>query len=272
MTCFISGHRVANVSCIKVAGSAYKVDIPGRRIYLYPGLDYGYVNGFFAKLCQVISVFLYGFPCIEALNFLLDTDEIVFDPSTVTRLSRQPLRSDPYEDLHVYVSPSTISPEAGEGLFAKENIEKGQLVCLFNGIRRTKEGRAAKAISCYNEDWSDYRLFLGKLNFSWGRRYSTDQKMHFSDHSTDLDIPTEFVSIDKYKATLGHKACHTFGQAKNSRFDNLWHPRFGLIMSIVALRPIKQHEEILVNYNYDLKLAPEWYRSLWFQYKKDEET
>lgn len=163
MTCFISGHRVQNLSCTKVAGSAFDVKIPGRRIYLYPGLYYGYVNGLFAKVCQVISVFLYGFPCIEASEKLA-TDEIVFDPSTVTRLSRQPLRSDPYEDIHVYVSPSTISPQAGEGLFAKENIEKGQLVCLFNGIRRTKEGRAAKAISWHNEDWSDYRLFLGKFN------------------------------------------------------------------------------------------------------------
>lgn len=42
--------------------------------------------------------------------------------------------------------------------------------------------------------------------------------------------------------------------------------RFGQIMSIVALRDIKVDEEILVNYNYDVKLAPEWYRSLWKQH------
>ena len=42
--------------------------------------------------------------------------------------------------------------------------------------------------------------------------------------------------------------------------------RFGQIMSIVALRDIRVDEEILVNYNYDVKLAPEWYRSLWMQH------
>ena len=39
-------------------------------------------------------------------------------------------------------------------------------------------------------------------------------------------------------------------------------------MSIVALRDIRADEEILVNYNYDVKLAPEWYRSLWMQHIK----
>ena len=34
-------------------------------------------------------------------------------------------------------------------------------------------------------------------------------------------------------------------------------------MSIVALRDIGKDEEILVNYNYDLKLAPAWYQLLW---------
>ena len=33
--------------------------------------------------------------------------------------------------------------------------------------------------------------------------------------------------------TLGHKAFHSFG-AKNAKFEQLYHPRFGLIMSIVA--------------------------------------
>ena len=65
--------------------------------------------------------------------------------------------------MHVYVSESRISPEAGEGLFALQGLKKGQLVCLFNGIRRTKEGRGAKAIGCHNEEWSDYRLFLGAV-------------------------------------------------------------------------------------------------------------
>ena len=88
--------------------------------------------------------------------------------------------------------------------------------------------------------------------------------MPFADRYTDLDIPDEFVSIDNYKATLGHKACHSFELAcKNSKFECIWHPRFGHIMSIVALRNIEQDDEILVNYNYDIRIAPDWYKKLW---------
>ena len=59
------------------------------------------------------------------------------------------------------MAPSTISPLAGEGLFARKTIKKGQLISLFNGIRWRKGGRRPKAIQAGSEDWSDYRLTLG---------------------------------------------------------------------------------------------------------------
>ena len=46
----------------------------------------------------------------------------------------------------------------------------------------------------------------------------------------------------------------------------LWHPRFGLVMSIVAAEPIPAGQEILVNYNYAVVFAPPWYKDLWFSY------
>ena len=75
--------------------------------------------------------------------------------------SKCPLQENAYEKIHVYVAPSTISPLAGEGLFARKTFKKGQLICLFNGIRWRKEGRRPKAIQAGSEDWSDYRLTLG---------------------------------------------------------------------------------------------------------------
>ena len=89
-----------------------------------------------------------------------DGDVLEFDPSTPVRISRQPLKEDPYEQIHVYVATSAISPLAGEGLFAKRALTKGHLICLFNGIRRMKKGRT-KAIGAGHEEWSDYRLTLG---------------------------------------------------------------------------------------------------------------
>ena len=79
----------------------------------------------------------------------------------VVYCSKCPLQENAYEKIHVYVAPSTISPFAGEGLFARKTIKKGQLISLFNGIRWRKGGRRPKAIQAGSEDWSDYRLTLG---------------------------------------------------------------------------------------------------------------
>ena len=89
-------------------------------------------------------------------------DPIYYDPSSTYQISQNPLRSDPFEDIHVVVSTSKIGDEAGEGLFSRTFIKKDQLVCLFNGIRRIKKGRVTR-ISANDEDWSDYRIVLGKF-------------------------------------------------------------------------------------------------------------
>ena len=76
--------------------------------------------------------------------------------------SRNPLLRDPYEDETVTVGDSQI-PLAGEGLFARRKILRGELICMFNGLKIDKPGRTCKAIVAGSEDWSDYRLTLGML-------------------------------------------------------------------------------------------------------------
>ena len=49
----------------------------------------------------------------------------------------------------------------------------------------------------------------------------------------------------------------------------LWHPRFGLIMSVRAITDIERGEEILVSYNYNIGQAPDWYRHAWFSHLRD---
>ena len=77
--------------------------------------------------------------------------------------SRTPLIEEPYEQETVYVSPSSLGEAAGEGLYARKYIRKGQLICLFNGVRCNKPGHHTR-ISADDEDWSDYRLTLGMNN------------------------------------------------------------------------------------------------------------
>ena len=50
------------------------------------------------------------------------------------------------------------------------------------------------------------------------------------------------------------------------RFSRIDHPRFGLIICVMAKRDLSAGEEILVNYNMDMALAPEWYKVK--EYKK----
>ena len=60
----------------------------------------------------------------------------------------------------MYVAASKLGEAAGEGLYAKKHIRKGQLVCLFNGVRWNKTGHHTR-ICANDDDWSDYRLTLG---------------------------------------------------------------------------------------------------------------
>ena len=68
--------------------------------------------------------------------------------------------ADPYDAKNVYVKESGV-PFAGEGLYARRYLKAGDLVCLFNGVRCHKEGRAI-IIKADSDEWSDYRLTLSK--------------------------------------------------------------------------------------------------------------
>lgn len=169
--------------------------------------------------------------------------EIMYDPSTFMRISRDPLVTDEYEDETVYVKQSTTEG-AGEGLFARRRILGGELVSLFSGSKIIKDSNR-KSIKYGDEDWSDFRLTLDK--------------------SVDLDIGPEHQLCSQYRATLGHKACHSF-EHKNSVFREFEHPRFGRIMSVVAVKDIEPDEEVFVSYNYCVSLSPPWYQEIWFEH------
>ena len=88
----------------------------------------------------------------------------------------------------------------------------------------------------------------------------------------DMDIPKGYHLTSQYCATLAHKANHSF--KPNVEWTLYEHPRFGLIRGLTTVVPIKQGEEILVNYQMHLAKSPEWYRQVWLQHmrktKKDD--
>ena len=167
------------------------------------------------------------------------------DPSTSVCISKSPMTRDPYEHQTVYVAKSKQGEYAGEGIFAKRLIQKGSLVAIFNGLRQ-RDPIYSKNMPAF----SDYRIGLDRM--------------------VSLDIPDKFKSLSRYRATLGHKTCHSF--TPNSTFIEMNHPRFGKVMSVFAKEDIPCDEEVLVSYNYRLTQAPDWYVELWFKHLREVEN
>ena len=204
--------------------------------------DIKLINGYFGKIIRFTWSNGILVPEVSETQSTL----YKFDPSNDRRLSQDPMLNDPYESANVFVAQSKLC-NAGEGLFSRRFISKYKLISFYNGVRYTKT-RSGKGKSY---KWSDYRLLLN--NF------------------IDLDIPAEYTSMDNYRATLAHKACHAFDKEINANFETFFHPRFGQIMSLVATCDIEPHEEILVDYNYkDIDKAPNWYKNLWLMETRKE--
>lgn len=158
------------------------------------------------------------------------------DVSTSTRISSEPLLTDPLEDLRVFVKASNIE-DGGEGLFAKVSAASDEVMSFYNGIR----------ISHAEAD---------------GRDWSSNSNTISLDDHTVIDVPEDLSDTNVYRASLGHKANHSF--TPNSMYDPYDHPRFGLIKSIRTIRSVLAGEELTVAYGYDHSEldtdTPTWYR------------
>uniref|UniRef100_A0A1A7YBU0 Histone-lysine N-methyltransferase SETD7 n=1 Tax=Iconisemion striatum TaxID=60296 RepID=A0A1A7YBU0_9TELE len=162
-----------------------------------------------------------------------------YDKSTSTCITAHPLLPDPYESQRVFVAESLIKG-AGQGLFARDNSEAGAVMAFYNGVRITHS-------EVDSRDWA--------MN---GNTISLDE-------DTVIDVPQPFDQIEKYCASLGHKANHSF--TPNCKYETFIHPRFGLIKCIRCIRAVQKDEELTVAYGYDHEPtgqsgpeAPGWYR------------
>ncbi|XP_077388837.1 histone-lysine N-methyltransferase SETD7 [Festucalex cinctus] len=162
-----------------------------------------------------------------------------YDKSTSTCIATHALLPDPYESQRVFVADSLIKG-AGQGLFAKTDAERDTVVAFYNGIRITHS-------EVDSRDWA--------LN---GNTISLDE-------DTVIDVPQPFDQTERYCATLGHKANHSF--IPNCKYDMFVHPRFGSIKCIRTIKAVQKDEELTVAYGYEHEVtgkngpeAPDWYK------------
>jgi len=69
-------------------------------------------------------------------------------------------------------------------------------------------------------------------------------------------------SLQRYRATLGHKINHSF-YGSNCRFEIFYHARFGFVHAVKSTQPIRKDSEILCHYNLPYDGSPHWYQEMW---------
>ena len=83
--------------------------------------------------------------------------------------------------------------------------------------------------------------------------------------------PGKWRDETEYRTTLAHKVNHKF-KRNNAFFQTVHHPVLGALGCIVAKNEIDVGAEIYVNYEYNVDVAPQWYRDGYDQVYGYEDT
>jgi len=167
----------------------------------------------------------------------LPGDLVGYSLSTLTSVGANPLTEDPYEQRTCKVENSHVEG-GGQGLYANRDIEKGEVIAFYNGVRLPYKVGGEKEV------WesSGYKIFVN-ADYKSGER---------------IDLPGDLIYLENYRATLGHKMNHCFDYNCTEWF--FAHPRHGVIPCVTSLRNIKAGEEFFLHYGYDPLNCPSWYK------------
>ena len=87
--------------------------------------------------------------------------------------------------------------DAGQGLFARTDIEPGTIISFYNGLKvRTCRHKESTVICEY--------VMCDQVRSGGDWERPTPYKM-FLDETQDIDIPASMTSTASYSSTLGHK-------------------------------------------------------------------
>ena len=151
---------------------------------------------------------------------------------TRVNIGDQPRVMDPYTKRNIYIGDG----KKDDGVFAKRDIFKGELVAYYSGLFVNTTEQALYTMGTYKNQ-TEYEFWAIHRNL-----------MTF-EGKVQIHIPEPYWNISNYRATLGHKLNHSFIKDKTI-WGRAFHPRFGHIRSVVAKENIKQGEEMIINYGY----------------------
>lgn len=173
--------------------------------------------------------------------------------STQTSVGVPPLLEDPYESKFVIAGKSRMGDNAGDGLFLKKDVKANTTISFYNGIR-VKPGEHSPFEN------SGYQIYV-----DWNKAGEVT--------SDFMDIPPEYISLNKYRASLGHKINHSFDP--NCRWGTMEHPTFGRVPRVVTLKDMKAGTELTCHYMICMEeaSAPDakmtWYVDLWDKFSRN---
>ncbi len=208
-----------------------------------------------AKEAEVIGVTCekHGIPVAE-LKASPNSPTFAYDPSNNETFGDFPLLRDPLDGKNVVVRSSAI-PSSGEGVFALKRIKSGATACYFSAMRYKKHEYLMHEKACHQN----------KTLSNEERRACTKYTVGLETTDGKLDIPP-WMDDGRYSATSGHKVNCAVGEEANALFMEAEHPRFGLVLAVVARVDIDEGQEVLVDYGY--KEAPFPSDHLWYHEAK----
>jgi hypothetical protein len=160
-----------------------------------------------------------------------------FDPPTNISFGGGDLTPDPYETKLLKVGKSQ-EPNSGDGVFACQDIPQGRVIAHYSLLmyKSTEETNIYYFKCGFNESRSDDE-----------RRACYKYQIPLARYFANISLPPE-LDYEPYP-NLGPKVNHHF-QFNNSAYNEIEHPRWGVIQGIGTIKPIKKGEEIFTFYNY----------------------
>jgi len=192
--------------------------------------------------CNVIESYLNPDGILSIMTQVdLKSPNLTYSPPNYHSFGVPPTQSDPFETNSVEVKMSGIEG-SGDGLFAKQSIKRGEVICFVSGffvankmIQHPLDRRGRSE----SEELKEKIYTLTLLGHPLMKKLDVA-----------VDLPPDFAPLEKYSATLGHKAQHSF--RNNAIFNEFTaHPLLGYTMCLLAIKDIPAGSEVFVFYGYN---------------------